>query len=524
MPLARQLDPSPIFAISLFQSGSEEMPFLPGVLLRRKKMQGFEVEKYLLNLTNQAQPVAENENIRQGVTDLFNRLHRDGIVYCVQDSGKKSYWYLHLKKAAQSLKSGIEHNELSFTDERRRKYYDDWHRNLSDHRISDAFSPSQKNPLPEDDPDSLCAGLSPWFYAALRFIVRLESGAQLPLTLSAASSDVRFGDLMALTALGRHLLGKMPAQELLIFDRNRSFLPEPITGAFLNKLRNAARFVQLNIREGDNLNPENLGDADKWILHGLNNLVDTVNDLIDRCNVDKAAYRLYEFFRYRFCGWYLPLAKVDIENPGTRSTLLYTFHTYLRLLYPFLPETADEIYRDLPGGWEKSLADAAYPGFSSQWVFSRAWNRVDILLKVVKRVRRIRSENQIPAARPIDILLKSGSDKEQAMLERNMEYFKHLTGSLNCRITTDFAGAAKGFMGDCLNWTIRLPINNPQEATDHINRLQREAEQVDRGIKQLEQELTAGMETAHETTENKKKLQQLNNRRDKIHKTLLALK
>ena len=81
---------------------------------------------------------------------------------------------------------------------------------------------------------------------------------------------------------------------------------------FANKVWNASRFIMMNMpEEGIDLNnkPEQLTDADKWILSKLNTLVKDVTDNMEKYELGIAADKIYEFIWEEFCDWYIEMVK-----------------------------------------------------------------------------------------------------------------------------------------------------------------------------------------------------------------------
>ena len=70
------------------------------------------------------------------------------------------------------------------------------------------------------------------------------------------------------------------------------------------------KFVNMP-EEGIDLNnkPEQLTDADKWILSKLNTLVKDVTDNMEKYELGIAADKIYEFIWEEFCDWYIEMVK-----------------------------------------------------------------------------------------------------------------------------------------------------------------------------------------------------------------------
>ncbi|MCP5052992.1 MAG: valine--tRNA ligase [bacterium] len=296
--------------------------------------------------------------------------------------------------------------------------------------------------------------------------------------------------------------------------------------SFANKIWNASRYVLMNLKGDEDFEIDftKITDTDKWLLHSLNNAVERVNDLMDNYRLNEAADLIYHFFWHEYCDWYLEFSKSDSENLDTRKTLKYSIFTLMQLLHPFMPYISEEIYQKVKGDGPGFLLQTSFPAFSSQRVFTGAFNGVEALKKVVMETRKTRTENRIDPNHRVRIFLKCDSGKEQGVMARNMKYFDFLTKSAKTDIVTDFSGLPKGFKGVCLNWEILLPFDNDNDRLNELTRLNKEFEKVDKQIGSLEQKLGnenfVSKAPEHVVSNFKKNLQENIVKRDKIRKTI----
>jgi valyl-tRNA synthetase len=294
---------------------------------------------------------------------------------------------------------------------------------------------------------------------------------------------------------------------------------------FANKMWNASRYVIMNLKgdEDYDIDTGNITDTDKWLLHGLNLTVEKVNELMDNYKVNEAADVLYHFFWHEYCDWYLEFSKNDSDNLDTRKTLKYSLYTLMRLLHPFMPFITEEIFQKIK--IEKDfLLQEPYPQFSSERVFTKEFLGIEAIKKVVMETRKTRTENRIDPNHKISIYLKSESDKEKEMMNRNLKYYDFLTKSEKTEIVTDFVDIPKGFRGVCLNWEILLPFDSDEALLNEIVRLKKELEKSDKQITGLENKLSnegfVSKAPEHVVANFKKNLQEHIDKRDKIRKTI----
>lgn len=123
---------------------------------------------------------------------------------------------------------------------------------------------------------------------------------------------------------------------------------------FMNKIWNAAKFINLNFEGEGNSKEDSFFDA--WICNEFNILLDNYSQHIENCEVEKASYELYHFFWDDFCDWYIEIAKIsylnnkDDELLNTKFRMKQVFCMYLNLLYPFAPFISLELHDVLNKG------------------------------------------------------------------------------------------------------------------------------------------------------------------------------
>ena len=108
--------------------------------------------------------------------------------------------------------------------------------------------------------------------------------------------------------------------------------------SFVNKLWNAARFVQMNranpngrhqecaARNPSGTRPSAISDlADRWIRSRLAAAIAEARDAIDGYRFNDYANGLYQFIWHEFCDWYIEMSKLalngaDRRRPGWRAS------------------------------------------------------------------------------------------------------------------------------------------------------------------------------------------------------------
>jgi isoleucyl-tRNA synthetase len=157
---------------------------------------------------------------------------------------------------------------------------------------------------------------------------------------------------------------------------------------------------------------------DCWILSELNALVKTASDEMDNYNVMKATRPMVEFID-SLSNWYVRRSRRRFwksENDSDKNEAYQTLYTVLvvfsKMLAPFMPFMAEEIYRNLTG--KESVHLENWPEFRKEFV-DEALNEQNYLVRsIVTLGHQIRSKNKIKVRQPlglVEIALPESADK-----------------------------------------------------------------------------------------------------------------
>ncbi|GAA0887907.1 valine--tRNA ligase [Rhodanobacter soli] len=207
--------------------------------------------------------------------------------------------------------------------------------------------------------------------------------------------------------------------------------------AFCNKLWNAARFVLMNLPEGEIAAPAGapVTEAERWILTRLKQTLGDVEQHFTSYRFDHLAQALYEFTWNELCDWFLELAKPALskaEGPAlngedavaaasTRHTLLVVLESVLRALHPVIPFITEEIWQSVApklGLTEDSLMQRPWPRAEDIVADDAATAEIEWFKNVLSGVRKIRSEMNISPAKAIPLLLADGDANDRARVAK----------------------------------------------------------------------------------------------------------
>ena len=239
-------------------------------------------------------------------------------------------------------------------------------------------------------------------------LVRDAQGRKMSKSLGNGVDPIEVIDQYGADALRLSLAtGNSPGNDM-------RFLEEKVQSSrnFANKLWNAARFIRMNLGDGEvELTlPETLGMEDKWILSRFNRLVKEVTDNLEKFELGLAVQKLYDFIWDSFCDWYIELCKVHLQGEragDARRVLVYVMTGILKLLHPFMPFITEEIWQSLPHEGE-ALIVSAWPVYDGSLDFAAEEKEMERLMEAIRAIRNRRAEMNVPPSRKAQVYVESG--------------------------------------------------------------------------------------------------------------------
>ncbi len=170
---------------------------------------------------------------------------------------------------------------------------------------------------------------------------------------------------------------------------------------------------------------EKRAEIDRWLLSTVNGLVARVNQLLTRYDLTRSARAIAEFVVDDLSNWYVRRcrrrfwkAELGEDKLSAYQTLYEVLHTVARLLAPYVPFIAEEIYRNLIQGdpaHEESVHLTAYPKAGDrahQFRDGALEARMALVRQIVTLGRTLRNEAGIKVRQPLARLLVAGPDAD----------------------------------------------------------------------------------------------------------------
>lgn len=271
---------------------------------------------------------------------------------------------------------------------------------------------------------------------------------------------------------------------------------------FCNKLWNASRFALMNINGKDCGYGENkkmeLSLADRWILAEFNQTVKTFRQALDQYRFDIAATTLYEFIWNQFCDWYLELTKPvlnsgsEIQQRGTRHTLITVLEQILRLAHPIIPFITEEIWQKVKGLVNidaDTIMLQPFPQFDTNLVDEQAINEINWIKELIVNVRNIRSEMNIAPSKALDMLLRHLTEEEINCLNNNLSLIKTMAKLESINILSSDEEAPLAVTKLLGNAELLIPMAGFIDKQAELARLTKELNKLQQEVQRIENKL-----------------------------------
>ncbi|MDE5757852.1 MAG: valine--tRNA ligase, partial [Allobaculum sp.] len=211
------------------------------------------------------------------------------------------------------------------------------------------------------------------------------------------------------------------------------FDPKKLDSAwnFINKIWNAARYVQMQMEDGHDYTPDftKLSEADQWILSRLNATIQNVTKNLDRYELAMVGNELYSFVWDDFCSWYIELSKAALNSDNltvksnTIAVLVYVLKAILILLSPFMPFVTEHIYLALNLG-EESINLETWPSVVEFETTEKATSDMNLIIAAIEAIREIKTQYGLKPKEIIRLVLEDAegnpyslSQEGKALLE-----------------------------------------------------------------------------------------------------------
>ncbi len=291
------------------------------------------------------------------------------------------------------------------------------------------------------------------------------------------------------------LISQVTGAQTLRFDYQR------IESArnFANKIRNAARFVEMNMDGYLPGDPQLVTDADRWMFSSLARTVAAIDEAYDAFDFSEMTQLLYTFIWNEFCDWYIEFSKSRLNSQdgedrlACQRNLQFVLSVVLRLLHPVMPFITEKVYASMPHGEgdPEMLIAAPWPCASdlARFIDDEAEASIKAVIEVVGAVRSARSRYGVSPKEMLSVCVKAPAAKAKRVLDQVslISSLAHASSLSASEAETKPAQAVVGIVSDMEVYT---DLAGFVDFAEEKAKLERERKKLSADLEKLEKKLS----------------------------------
>ena len=377
-------------------------------------------------------------------------------------------------------------------------------------------------------------GKSPFDTVLIHGLVRDEQGRKMSKSLGNGIDPLEVIDKYGADALRLTLItGNAPGNDMRFYwERVES------SRNFANKVWNASRFIMMNLGDEQPTKPEaaDLLPVDRWILSKVNTLAKDVTENMDKYELGIAVQKVYDFIWEEFCDWYIEIAKVRLykkeEDPKAANAALWVLKTVLanalKMLHPYMPFITEEIFCTLCPE-EETIMLAPWPEYTEEWNFAKEEADVETIKVLVKGIRNIRSEMNVPPSRKAKYFIVSPDADLCELFASHKDIYSQLISASEIDVQADKAGIPEDAVSVVIpNAVVYIPLEELVDMAKERERLEKEkaklAKELARSNGMLNNEKFLSKAPQAKVDEEKAKLEKYKQMMEDVENRLAQLK
>ena len=327
-------------------------------------------------------------------------------------------------------------------------------------------------------------GKAPFHTVLFHGLVRDSQGRKMSKSLGNGIDPLEVIDKYGADALRLTLItGNAPGNDMRFYwervEASRNFA---------NKVWNASRFIMMNLEGMEVTEPasSDLAPEDKWILSAVNTLTKDVTENMDKFELGIAVQKVYDFIWDEFCDWYIEIAKVRTykkdEDARAANSALWTLRTVLgqalKLLHPYMPFITEEIYCTL-NPQEETIMLADWPVYKEEWNFSAEEEMLAHVKELVKGIRNLRTEMDVPPSRKAKVFIVSEDKALCETFESMKKTYQNLISASEIDVQSDKAGIGEDAVSVVIpGAVVCMPLEDLVDMEKEKERLLKEEERL----------------------------------------------
>lgn len=259
-------------------------------------------------------------------------------------------------------------------------------------------------------------GVSPYKNVLVNDLILDKDGRKMSKSKGNTVDPFKLFDDYGADVLRWYLLYVSPAWTPTRFDIEGL---KEVQSKFFSTIQNVYNFFAMYANT-DNINAKDFfvefrqrPELDRWIISKFNSLLQGVEGDMNAFDLTKAVRKIQEFVNEDLSNWYIRRARRRFwatELTEDKKAVYNTTYEILvgisKLVAPFAPFLADELYQNLTGELTVHLAD--YPVLDSSLIDKGVEERMDLVRDLVGLGRAARNQAKIKVRQPIQKILVDG--------------------------------------------------------------------------------------------------------------------
>lgn len=215
-----------------------------------------------------------------------------------------------------------------------------------------------------------------------------------------------------------------------------------------------------------------------------------VTENMDKYEMGIAVQKVYDFIWDEFCDWYIEITKTRTYNkendPASANAAFWTLKTVLtealKLLHPFMPFITEEIFCTLHPE-EDTIMLAKWPEYRADWNFPAEEEMLEHCKDLVKGVRNVRTEMDVPPSRKAKIFIVAEDAALRDSFELTKEAYANLAGASEVMVQQDKTGIGEDAVSVVIpGATLYLPLEDLVDFEKEKGRLLKEQARLEKEL------------------------------------------
>ncbi len=268
---------------------------------------------------------------------------------------------------------------------------------------------------------------------------------------------------------------------------------------FANKIKNAARFVSMNMDGFTPGPPELVTDADRWMFSRLAKAVRAIDDTYEAFEFSDMARELYAFIWNELCDWYIEFSKSRLKSDDAadrlacQRNLQYVLEETLKLLHPVMPFLTERIYGEMQHAPDAPamLIGAPWPEASAlaAYVDDDAERRIQAVIDIVGAVRSARSRYGVSPREELAVTVKA-SEATSALIAAQEPLIASLAVTASLAASPDATKPDAAVVGILSDMEVYTDMAGLVDFAEERAKLERERAKVEKDLEKLTKKLS----------------------------------